>query len=136
MTKHHTKVVVDTNIWISYMLGGLAYKQLQAILLSQKIILLISEKQKEEIIRIVRSSKFSNLFSAQQIDDLIYILNYRTRLIQVISQVRICRDKNDDFLFSLCKDGNADFLISGDADVLEITNFKSTQVVALKNFKL
>lgn len=84
MTKGETRVVIDTNIWLSYLLGGLAFKHLQKILLDKSIAILISDKLKEEITRIVNSRKFSKYFSAQQIDDLNYILTYHTE--QCISE--------------------------------------------------
>lgn len=134
MTKREARVVIDTNIWLSYMLGGLAFRQLQKILLDKHIVILISDKLKEEIIRIVRSHKFSKFFSTRQIDGLIYILTYRTMHIRVTSKVKICRDETDDFLLALCNDGNADFLITGDKIVLEIDEFHNTKIISLKNF--
>lgn len=134
MTKQETRVVMDTNIWLSYLLGGLAFRHVQKILSDKRITLLISDTLKDEIIRVVRSSKFSRFFSLQQIDDLIYILNYRTIHVHITSKVKICRDKTDDFLLALCKDGNADFLISGDKDILELKTFHDTKIVSLKNF--
>lgn len=134
MSKQETRIVIDTNVWLSYMLGGLSFGHLQKILLDKRMTILISDKLKDEIIRIIRSQKFSNFFSAQQVEDLIYILTYRTTHVSVTSKVKICTDKTDDFLFSLCKDGNADFLITGDNAVLEIEKFHNTQMVSLKNF--
>ena len=134
MTKGETRVVIDTNIWLSYLLGGLAFNQLQKILLDKHIAILISDKLKEEIVRIVNSRKFSKYFSAEQMDDLIYILTYRTMHIRVTSKVQVCRDETDDFLLALCKDGNADFLITGDKAVLEIGKFYNTKIITLRSF--
>jgi hypothetical protein len=116
------------------MMGGFEFRHLQKILINKRIAILISDKLKEEIIRIIRSQKFSKFFSAQQIDDLIYILTYRTLHIRVTSKVKVCKDEADDFLLALCKDGNADFLITGDKTILEIDKFNNTKIISLKDF--
>lgn len=42
MTKHTIKIVIDTNIWLSYLLGGLSFQYLQKILSDKNIIILIT----------------------------------------------------------------------------------------------
>ena len=54
-------------------------------------------------------------------------------LIEVESQISICRDSNDDFLLSLCKDGNVDYLITGDKDLLDLKKFGKTKIIIIKD---
>lgn len=55
-------------------------------------------------------------------------------LIEVNSNINVCRDPKDDFLLALAKDGNANFLLTGDKDLLELKRFGHTNIVALSHF--
>jgi putative PIN family toxin of toxin-antitoxin system len=50
------------------------------------------------------------------------------------TQIEICRDPKDNFLLSLSIDGKADFLITGDNDLLELTQFGSTSILTIADF--
>jgi predicted nucleic acid-binding protein len=52
----------------------------------------------------------------------------------VKSEVKLCRDPADDFLLSLAKDGAADFLITGDKDLITLSQIFSTQILTLTVF--
>jgi hypothetical protein len=55
-------------------------------------------------------------------------------MIEVSSQVSICRDSNDDFLLNLAIDGNANYLLTGDLDILSLKKIGNTQVVKISDF--
>ncbi len=55
-------------------------------------------------------------------------------MVEVKSAVRLCRDPTDDFLLSLAKDGVADFLITGDKDLIALSQIFSTQILTLTTF--
>lgn len=65
-----------------------------------------------------------------------FVTYYRTFAIQTnpTSQVKICRDPNDDYLFSLARDTQSDFLISKDKDVLSIVKYSNTITLNLNKF--
>ena len=134
MHKKQLSVVIDTNVWISALFGGDSGKYLRKLLLNKNIIVLISDALKEEVLKVVSRPKFRKLISGQELDDLEYVLTYRTRYIKTRSKVSVSRDKNDDFLFALCKDGEADFLISGDKDVTILPSYGKTKIVTLRAF--
>ena len=55
-------------------------------------------------------------------------------LIEIKSNVSICRDPKDDFLLSLAKEGEADYLLTGDSDLLDLVKFQKTKIILLTNF--
>ena len=55
-------------------------------------------------------------------------------MIEIKSEVSICRDPKDDYLLALAKDSQADFLITGDRDLLILEQFRETQIVTYQNF--
>lgn len=54
--------------------------------------------------------------------------------IEVKSEVLVCRDPKDNFLLSFAKDGRADYLVTGDKDLLVVSRFGDTKIVAIKEF--
>lgn len=55
-------------------------------------------------------------------------------IINVKSQIQVCRDPNDDFLLALAKDGTADYLITGDKDLLSLKKFEHTRIITFSEF--
>lgn len=134
MRSSSIRVVLDTNIWISYLLGANSTNHVQKILHRKNIQILISPELRDEILSVITRPKFNKKFSQEILSNFHYLITYRPLLINPISKVNISRDQYDNFLFALCKDGEADFLISGDADVLEIKNYKKTEIMTLSEF--
>jgi len=44
MSDSNHRVIIDTNIWISYLLGGKVFRDLKNILLDKHIIILMSDE--------------------------------------------------------------------------------------------
>ena len=47
-------------------------------------------------------------------------VNQRSKIIEPITSITICRDPKDNKFLELAVDGEADFLITGDKDLLEL----------------
>ena len=56
------------------------------------------------------------------------------KLIKVLSDIEICRDKKDNFLLNLAKDSEADYLITGDKDLLILEKFENTKILTFSEF--
>ena len=46
----------------------------------------------------------------------------KARVVQSLKRISLCRDPKDDILLDCCSAAGADFLITGDKDLLEITD--------------
>lgn len=125
-----SKVVIDTNIFVSAILFGGNPKKILELLEEEKFDLLISPDLYVEI--------FSKLddFSAEEIltNNLRFVLDYKAFKIAPKKTVNVCRDPKDNMLLSLCGEGHADFLITGDKDLLVLKNFKQTKILNPKDF--
>lgn len=136
MTKYRRiRVVIDTNVWVSYLLGGLAYKTVSKILKNKNVIILTNPTLRAEISDVIARPKFKKFFSDQQKEDLQYILTIGTENIVTHSSFSLSRDKDDNFLLAICYDGKADFLITGDEDLLILNPFKKTFILTVKDFE-
>jgi putative PIN family toxin of toxin-antitoxin system len=133
MKKGKDRIIIDTNLWISFLLKK-DYSKLDKLFSEKKIILLMSENLLIEFIDVATRPKFSKYFSFEDIKELAVEISSRALFVEVSSKIIQCRDPKDDFLLSLSKDGNATHLITGDNDLLEIGKFENTIILNMSNY--
>ena len=61
MTKTKDRVIIDTNLWISFLLTK-DFSKLDKILSEEKIVLIFSEELLDEFIEVARRPKFKKYF--------------------------------------------------------------------------
>jgi putative PIN family toxin of toxin-antitoxin system len=134
MPKNKTvKIIVDTNLWISFILSK-KLNQLETLLFTNKIRILFSAELINELQLTILKPKLKKYFPENAIDEMMDVFEQVIDFIEVTSKVAVCRDSKDDFLLALAKDGEADFLLTGDADLLDISKFENTKIIKFKEF--
>ena len=128
------KVVIDTNIWISYLLGSLLQGMDEKIL-SKEIKVVVSDELLKEISEVSSRPKFKNIFTAKRIKELFSLLDSYAIVVSPSQKVNACRDKKDNFLLEIALKGKADYLITGDEDLLVLDLFHNTKIVKPKDFE-
>jgi putative PIN family toxin of toxin-antitoxin system len=117
------KVVIDANVIISAAFGG---KPLEAVARAfEDYAVFLSDTIEREIQGVISglSKKLSNdqiLFLREKIQQLLSLAKH----ISISTHVVLSRDAKDDHYLSLCKEAKADFLITGDKDLLSISQDK------------
>ena len=129
------KIVVDTNLWISFLMSLPTEQRLWRLLLSDKIGMLFSREHFEELETTAKRRKFRRYFDTEQVETLLQVLVEIVEIVDVRSVVEICRDPKGNFLLALAQDGNADYLITGDHDLLTLKKLGKTKIVTLKDFE-
>ena len=119
-----TKIVLDSNLWISYFLGKHVRNYLNQILADSRFDLLISQRSIDELSIVLARPKFENYITKEQSETLLALIRRRSIFIDVTSQIILSRDSKDDYLLSLSHDGQADYLITGDVDLLVLEKFE------------
>ena len=104
MSKKKSRLVIDTNIWISFLLTK-DFSAFDKIISNADIILLFSSQLLEEFIEVASRPKFKRYFSQSDLEDLLFQMKKHGEFVLVISTTKICRDPKDNFLLSLSKDG-------------------------------
>ncbi|MEQ8686529.1 MAG: putative toxin-antitoxin system toxin component, PIN family [Imperialibacter sp.] len=122
------KVVVDTNIFISFLIGKVL-KDLPKYLHSSAVELVVSDELISELIEVTSRPKFSRYFSEEIVRELLVLVEERSTTVQPISQIEACRDAKDNYLLALAVDGGADFLVTGDKDLLAMGTFEKTRII-------
>jgi uncharacterized protein len=120
-------------LWITFLIS----KQLDSIdslLLKGHIKLIFSQELIEEFLTVSKRSKFSKFFSDEKILIVLKIFDEFGKLVNVTTDVKICRDYKDNFLLNLAIDSKADYLITGDNDLLVIKKIKNTRIMTWIDF--
>jgi putative PIN family toxin of toxin-antitoxin system len=128
-----TKVIIDTNLWISFLISR-EYEKMDFLFSSGRICLLFSERLFAEFIRVVSREKFRKYFSESDINELSVKMKKVAKIVQTKSIQTQCRDSKDNFLLELAVDGKADYLITGDNDLLELKTVNKTKIVKMNDF--
>ena len=127
------RVVIDTNLWISFLITK-NHKKLDSKIRSGKVKLLFSLELIEEFLTVASRSKFKKYFGNDDLEILLDLFDVYGELADIKSQVKICRDPKDNFLLALAKDGQANYLVTGDKDLLSIKKFEQTKIVEFSDF--
>ena len=135
MPKKKDRIIIDTNLWISFLLTN-DFSKLDEIFSAKLITLLFSQALLEEFIGVAQRPKLKKYFSLKDLEKLLSQIKNVAEFIEVTSDVQICRDPKDNFLLALAKDGTATHLISGDKDLLDIKEFDNTKIVTMTNYLL
>ncbi|MBQ7198848.1 MAG: putative toxin-antitoxin system toxin component, PIN family [Selenomonadaceae bacterium] len=126
------RILIDTNILISGLyFHGLPKKLLSEIDLEQFKICVNQEIISEY------TEKIDKKFSKSK-----YILNMELRekifssfnSFDKVSNLKVCRDPDDDKFINCAIDAKAIYIVSGDNDLLELKNFAGIEIVTAREF--
>lgn len=132
-TKPKDKIVIDTNLWISFLLTN-DYSKIDRFFSSENIKLLFSQELIDEFIEVAQRSKFRKYFSLADLEDLLTKVRVEAEFISVTSNIEICRDSKDNFLLALAQDGKANYLITGDKDLLVLQKIEKCKIITMTEY--
>jgi putative PIN family toxin of toxin-antitoxin system len=116
------RFVVDTNVWISYLLTG-SFAALVRSWNSERFILLYSEGLLSEMRDVLSRPRIVKRISPDAADTFLAAMQRHATLVKVTSVINVCRDKKDNYLPALSKDSAAELLITGAEDLHVIGSF-------------
>jgi putative PIN family toxin of toxin-antitoxin system len=128
------RVVIDTNIWISFLIGK-SLTGLSEAIIRDRVIVLFSDELFAELIEVLKRPKFKKYFSETAIEDLVTLLDEKVELIEITHYFEDCRDAKDNFLLDLAVSGHANYLVTGDADLLILNPFQSIEIISYQHFQ-
>jgi uncharacterized protein len=133
MQSRKNRVIIDTNLWISFLLTK-NHSYLDTIIADKLVTLLFSRQLLEEFIEVAQRDKFKKYFESDDLKELLLKVNARAIFVPVKSVTTLCRDAKDNFLLSLAVDGKATHLITGDKDLLILKRYKKTNIPTLAQY--
>ncbi len=129
------KVIVDVNIWISFLIGR-KLQRIFDVLIKPQIRLVFSKELLDELYDVSQRPKFKKYFSSSdKVTELLEFLPLIGEMVVLPDMImKRCRDCKDDYLLELAKVSNADFLVTGDKDLLIIKTIGDCQIVTAREF--
>jgi putative PIN family toxin of toxin-antitoxin system len=127
------RLVVDHNVWISYLLTR-SFRRLDQIMDSEHVRILFTDDLLDDLASVLERPKLAKHLDPADVGLLFQRISGQGERINVKSVVHICRDPDDDSLLALSKDGSADILITGDEDLLVLKKFGKTRIQSPAEF--
>jgi len=129
-----SKIIIDTNLWISFLIGK-ELQNLKGSILTEQIKLMTTDQLNMELRVVTSREKLRKYFDQDKINDLFSFLEIIAENVKVKKIEKVCRDEKDDFLLALAKESKAEFLITGDKDLLTMKSYGKTEIITAKRFK-
>lgn len=128
------KVIFDTNVWISFLIGkGLS--KIKKFISDESITLITTEQLLTEIRMVTSREKLKKYFPKESVNELIDFLETIGEKVEIKPTHFINRDPKDNFLLDLIDFSKADYLVTGDKDLLEHNPFKTAKILNPTDFE-
>lgn len=133
MTNKKARVIFDTNVWISFLIGKRLSKIKQYIS-DGSVTIITTEQLLSEIKIVTNRKKLKKYFPKKSVKELIELLEIIAEDVEITPTHFINRDPKDNFLLDLIDFSQADFLVTGDKDLLEYS-FKTAKILTPTEFE-
>lgn len=134
MTNKSVKVIFDTNVWISFLIGKRLAKIKQHIS-DGRITIVVTEQLLIEIKAVTSRDKLKKYFPKESVKELIELLEIIAEKVEIKPTHFINRDAKDNFLLDLIDFSKANYLVTGDKDLLAHNPFKTAQILTPADFE-
>lgn len=129
------KIIIDTNLWISFLIGMKTSSAIKNILTNSNMVIAMTEILQSEIMAVASRPKFARHFAPEACERLLTFLRSSSENYPLSEIPKRCRDPKDDYLLELARVADADFLITGDKDLIEMHQMGRCQILTLDEFK-
>jgi putative PIN family toxin of toxin-antitoxin system len=127
------RLVVDTNIWVSYLLTG-SFSKLADAMGSKRFVLLYSEESLAELEGLKLRRKIAKVVPELLFDAFIRTFKNAGESVLLIDIEPVSRDAKDDHILALAKHGKADILVTGDEDLLVLKDHAGARILRPAEF--
>lgn len=134
MKEKSYKVIFDTNVWISFLIGK-RLSILRKAISTKQIVLITTSQLLLEIDVVTKREKLKKYFPENSVKELLQLLEKIAENVEIKPKNFQSRDPKDNFLLDLIEFSQADFLVSGDKDLLELNPFKSAKIISPSEFE-
>jgi putative PIN family toxin of toxin-antitoxin system len=128
------KAVIDTNVWVSALLGTGVPKKLKDHLAQETFQAICSAQLVDELIDVLARPKFAGKITDIDAAELIRLLRTAALFIEPEPISQTSRDPKDDVFLACAVAGGADYLVTGDDDLLVLLEIGATKIVTARQF--
>lgn len=129
------RVIIDTNIWISFLIGK-RLAGLQHHIDSGQIEIVTCEVQLRELADVLNRPRIRKYIPIEQAEEFLDLLCEAALLVKPEQGPPLCRDPKDDYLLYTAIASRADYLVSGDNDLLSLHKIDCTSIVSFTDFEM
>lgn len=134
MLTNNIRVIIDTNIWISSLIGR-QLNSLRELLSYPTIELVVTERLMQEVLLVARRPKFAKYFRSEDVEQLQKWMSQNMTNVPLGKIPARCRDPKDDYLLELAIQSKAIYLVSGDSDLLEMGTIGECRIMTVRQFE-
>ncbi len=128
------KIIIDTNIWISFVIGK-RLLSLRKILTNKDIQIFVCPELLYEFLDVVSRPKFKNHIKKSDILATKELFDSYCEFVEIKRNAKSSiRDPKDLYLLSLAETVNADYIVTGDKDLLTLETHNSTKILNFNDF--
>jgi putative PIN family toxin of toxin-antitoxin system len=128
------KIVIDSNIWVSFLIGK-TLRHLVQYIRSGQVTIITCDEQLQELAKAFQKPKLQKYFQANQTSTFFSFLKAVSLIVPIMEIVPLCRDPKDDYLLALSIASKAHYLVTGDADLLEMQLISNTAIIKYADFE-
>lgn len=130
----NNKIVLDSNIWISYLLNKRLHILVEQVT-KRNVELLSCQQLINEISSVLKREKFRKYISHEAVQEFTSIHIKMCLFVTIDVIPEMLSDKKDNFLLALYHKGNASLLVTGDKLLFEEAAEKNINVATWAQFK-
>ena len=129
------RIILDTNIWISFLLGK-RLSELKLLFTEPKFEIFVSATLLDEIARVAKRRKFERHISIDALRNLFLLIDERCHKVSSHIEITpIIRDRNDVFILGMIKNCAAEVVVTGDKDLLVLGEFEGCKILTFTEFR-
>jgi putative PIN family toxin of toxin-antitoxin system len=128
------RLVLDTNVLVSAVLSPNSVSAKVLNWGEDNGIILYSAATLTELLSVLGRSKFAKYINSDDINGLSVRIRNAWFLVEILKEVKLCRDAKDDKFIEVALNGDASHLITGDADLLVLHPIQNIPVINPRTF--
>ncbi|HQY20833.1 MAG TPA: putative toxin-antitoxin system toxin component, PIN family [Ignavibacteria bacterium] len=133
MKEKNIRVIFDTNVWVSFLIGK-SLSILKQYIMEGNIRIIMSQQLIDELYE-VTGRELKKYFPKKCVNELIDLLEIIAENVVIKPTHKLCRDVKDNFLFDLIDYSKADYLVTGDKDILVHNPFLTATILSPTDFE-
>lgn len=122
------RVVLDTNIFVSALLGKGSSRQLYGLFKDGRITLISSNLLLGEVADVLLRPKLA--IPPEEVKEAFRLLRYHAVIVRSFHSVTDCRDSKDNLVLECALAGKADYIVTGDYDLQIMDPWREIRIIS------
>lgn len=128
------KIIIDTNLWISFMLGR-KVTTMRSLLTYPTLEIYVCRELLDEFYDVSSREKIRKYIRPEDLDDTLKLIHLYGKYVVIRTQSKSkIRDEKDLYLLSLADTINANYIVTGDKDLLVLEKHNHTKIITITEF--